>query len=100
MILFFISLLIIFLCVCGIALNKKNLLIILLWIEIMLISIILIFCLNYFIQKSQIGNIYGLFILTIAAVESAIVISLLVQFYRLKGNISINIINKQIKNKF
>ena len=39
------------------------------------------------------GQIFGLFILTVAAAESAIGLAILVIYYRIKGIISINFIN-------
>ena len=87
------SLVIILLSVAGIVRNKNNFLFFVLYVEIILICITFIFSISYYTQGSYFGQIYGLFILTIAAIESAIIVSLIVQFYRYRGTISINIIN-------
>ena len=93
------SLLIIILCVLGIINNKANLLLFILFIEIILITVTFIFSLLLYLQKSYFGQMYGLYILTIAAVESAIVISIVVQFYRFRNSISVNTINHLTKRK-
>jgi NADH:ubiquinone oxidoreductase subunit K len=50
-----------------------------------------------FLQGSYFGQIYGLYILTIAAIESAIIIAIIVQHYRFRGNINVSIINLKVK---
>lgn len=77
----------------GIIRNRKNFLFFVLYIEVILICITFIFSFMYYTQGSYFGQVYGLFILTIAAIESAIIISLVVQFYRYRGTISINVVN-------
>lgn len=99
MILIMSSLLIIILCVLGIINNKDNLLLFILFIEIILITVTFIFSLLLYLQKSYFGQMYGLYILTIAAVESAIVIAIVVQFYRFRNSISVSTINHLTKRK-
>ena len=93
------SILIILLSFFGIIKNKNNLLFFILFIEIILISITYIISLLYSVHSSYFGQIYGLYILTIAAIESAIIISIIVQYYRYRGNINVNIINYSRKSK-
>jgi NADH:ubiquinone oxidoreductase subunit K len=99
MILFITFILIIFSSLIGIIKNKNNLLFIILFVEMILITLTSLFSLVYFIQGSYFGQVYGLYILTIAAVETAIIISIVVQYYRYRGNININIINYKLKLK-
>lgn len=81
----------------GVIKNSKNFLFFILYIEIVLISITYLISLIYSTQGSYFGQIYGLFILTIAAIESAIIVSLVVQFYRYRGTVSVNIINYKLE---
>lgn len=77
----------------GIVLNRKNLIIILMSIEILLLSI------NYSLleislfRDDLLGQIFALYILTVAAAESAIGLAILVIFYRIKGTISVKFVN-------
>ena len=73
----------------GFVLNKKNIILMLISIEIMLLSItflILVSSLNY---DDILGQTYAIYIITVAGAESAIGLGILVAFYRLRGNISI-----------
>jgi NADH-quinone oxidoreductase subunit K len=73
----------------GIVLNRKNILIVLMSIELMLLAINL----NFVIFSNSIddimGQVFALLILTVAAAESAIGLAILVVYYRLRGNILI-----------
>ena len=77
----------------GIFLNRKNILIMLMSIELMLLSININFVLFSVYLDDITGQIFALFILTVAAAESAIGLAILVVYYRIKGIISINFIN-------
>lgn len=77
----------------GIFLVKKNIIIILMSIELILLSINLNFIIFSIVLDDIVGQIFALFILTVAAAESAIGLAILVVYYRLKGVISINYIN-------
>ena len=77
----------------GIFLVKKNLIIILLSIELMLLSINFNFIIFSNYLDDIMGQVFALFILTVAAAESAIGLAILVVYYRLKGVISVNFIN-------
>lgn len=74
----------------GFVLNKKNIILMLISIEIMLLSItflILISSLNF---DDIIGQIYAIYIICIAGAESAIGLGILIAFYRLRGSIAID----------
>lgn len=77
----------------GIFLLKKNLIIILMSIELMLLAINFNFIIFSVYLDDVIGQIFALFILTVAAAESSIGLAILVIYYRLKGVISINLVN-------
>jgi len=77
----------------GIFLLKKNIIIILMSIELILLSINLNFIIFSLLLDDISGQIFALFILTVAAAESAIGLAILVVYYRIKGIISINYIN-------
>jgi NADH-quinone oxidoreductase subunit K len=71
----------------GIILNNTNIIAILMSIELMLLSINLNFLLFSYFHQNEVGIIFALLILTVAAAESAIGLAIIVIFYRLRGNI-------------
>jgi NADH:ubiquinone oxidoreductase subunit K len=73
----------------GIVLNRKSVLIIIMAIELMLLAVNLNFAVFSIYLDDIVGQIFVLFILTIAAAESAIGLSLLTVFYRLKNSIEL-----------
>jgi NADH-quinone oxidoreductase subunit K len=74
----------------GILLNRRNILIVLMCIEIILLSVNLNFIVFSVYLDDFLGQIFSLFILTIAASESAIGLAILILYFRLMGNISIS----------
>lgn len=81
----------------GLVLNRKNILITLMSIEIILLAINLNFAIFSIYLDDLVGYVFILFILTIAAAESAIGLAILTIYYRLKNNIQIDKI-KNIKS--
>ena len=77
----------------GIILNRQNILIILLCIEIVLISINLNFIYFSVFLDDLLGQVFSIIILTVAASESSIGLALLILFFNINGNISIYNIN-------
>ena len=73
-----------FLGVIGIFLNRKNVIVILMSIELILLAVNLNFIVFSVYLDNILGQIISLFILTVAAAESAIGLALLVIFYRIK----------------
>ena len=73
----------------GIVLNRKNILVILMSIELMLLAINLNFIIFSNSIDDIIGQLFALLVLTVAAAESAIGLAILVIYYRLRGNIFI-----------
>lgn len=77
----------------GIFLIKKNIIIILMSIELMLLAININFIIFSVYLDNMTGQLFALFIVTVAAAESAIGLAILVVYYRIKGLVSINFIN-------
>ena len=75
--------------VIGIFLNRKNVIIILMSIEIILLSVNLnLIAFSYFLNDLT-GQIFSLFVLTVAAAEAAIGLAILVIYNRNAGSIEI-----------
>lgn len=77
----------------GILITRKNLIVIIMSIELMLLSISLSFIFSSLYLDDSFGQIIALFILTIAAAETSIGLALIVIYYRLHNRISIDFIN-------
>jgi NADH-quinone oxidoreductase subunit K len=77
----------------GIIMNKKNIIFVLMSIELMLLAINLNFIIFSVYLDDILGQIFSLFILTIAAAESAIGLAILVIYYRVKKTVSVQLIN-------
>ena len=78
----------------GIVLNRKNVLLVIICVELILLAINFTFLISSFYLDDVLGQVFAIFILVVAAAESSIGLAILVTFYRLKGTISINSINK------
>ena len=81
------------LAVIGIFLNRKNLIILLMAIELMLLAVNMNFvAFSYYLGDMR-GQIFVFFILTVAAAEAAIGLAILVQLFRNKSNIDVDELN-------
>jgi NADH-quinone oxidoreductase subunit K len=79
--------------VIGIIANRKNIIILLMSIELILLSInFLLLTLSVFIDNIH-SQIFALYILVVAAAESAIGLSILIAYYRQRGSINIKYTN-------
>ena len=77
----------------GIFLNRKNVIIILMSIELILLAVnINLVSFSIFTQDLT-GQIFTMFILTVAAAEAAIGLAIIVVYYRNKGSIRVEDIN-------
>ena len=74
----------------GIFLNKKNIIIILMSIELILLAVNINFVSFSYFLGDLTGQIFSLFILTVAAAEAAIGLAILVCFFRNKGSIAVD----------
>jgi NADH-quinone oxidoreductase subunit K len=73
----------------GIFLNRRNVIVILMSIELMLLSVqINMVTFSVYLQDLT-GQVFTMFILTVAAAESAIGLAILVAFFRNKGSIAV-----------
>ena len=71
----------------GFILNRKNIILMIIAIEIMLLAVTLLVLISSFSFNDGIGQTFSIFIITIAGAESVIGLNILVAFYRLRGNI-------------
>jgi NADH-quinone oxidoreductase subunit K len=79
--------------VCGIFLNRKNVIIILMSVELMLLAVNINFVAFSAHLHDLVGQVFTIFILTVAAAEAAIGLAILVVYYRNRGSISVTDIN-------
>jgi NADH-quinone oxidoreductase subunit K len=78
----------------GIFLNRKNVIIILMAIELMLLAVnINLVAFSVFLQDIS-GQIFAMFVLTVAAGEAAIGLAILVIYFRNRGSIAVEDISQ------
>lgn len=77
----------------GLCILKRNLIIILMSIELLLLAINLNFIVFSVFIDDIVGEIFALLILTVAGAEASIGLAILVMYYRRKGIISINLMS-------
>ena len=73
--------------------NKRNVILILMAVELMLLSINFSFLITSTYLDDRLGQIIAIFILTVAAAESSIGLAILVIYFRAKGTINIEFVN-------
>jgi NADH-quinone oxidoreductase subunit K len=79
--------------VAGIILNRKNIIIILMSVEIILLAVnINLVAFSSFLGDLT-GQVFSLFILTVAAAEAAIGLAILVTYFRNRGSIAVDDVN-------
>ena len=79
--------------VLGIFLNRKNVIVILMSIELILLAVNLNFVAFSAFLGDLVGQIFALFILTVAAAEAAIGLAILVVYFRNRGTIAVEDVN-------
>lgn len=77
----------------GIFLNRKNIIVILMSIELMLLAVNINLVSFSAHLGDLVGQIFTMFILTVAAAEAAIGLALLVVFFRNRGTIDVEDVN-------
>jgi len=77
----------------GIFLNRKNVIIILMSVELLLLSANLNFVAFSAVLHDLVGQVFALFVLTVAAAETAIGLAILVVFFRNRGTIAVEDVN-------
>ena len=79
--------------IAGIFLNRKNVIVIMMSIELILLAVnINLVAFSSFLNDLT-GQVFALFILTVAAAEAAIGLAILVTFFRNRGSIAVEDIN-------
>lgn len=79
-----------FLGVLGVLTNRRHFLVVIICIEMMLLSINIYFLLFSIQLDDILGQLFALFVLTVAAAESSIGLAIIILYYRNCGNISYN----------
>ena len=77
----------------GIFLNRKNIIVLLMAVELMLLAINFNFIIFSVFLDDILGQLFALSVLTVAAAESAIGLAILVIYYRIRGTIAIEFID-------
>lgn len=75
--------------ICGIFLNRKNIITILMSIELILLSVNINFVAFSAKLGDLTGQVFAMFILTVAAAEAAIGLAILVIYFRNRGTIAV-----------
>jgi len=80
--------------VLGIFLNRKNIIIILMSVELILLAVNINFVSFSAYLGDLVGQVFALFILTVAAAEAAIGLAILVVYFRNRGTIAVEDVNQ------
>ncbi len=78
----------------GIFLNRRNVIIILMSIELILLAVNLNFVAFSTFLQDLVGQLFAMFVLTVAAAEAAIGLAILVVYFRNRGTIAVEDINQ------
>ncbi len=77
----------------GIFLNRKNVIVVLMSIELMLLAVNINLVAFSAELNDLVGQVFALFVLTVAAAEAAIGLAILVCFFRVRGTIAVEDVN-------
>ncbi len=77
----------------GIFLNRKNVIVILMSIELMLLAVTINLVAFSAELNDLVGQVFALFVLTVAAAETAIGLAVLVVYFRNRGSIAVEDVN-------
>ena len=80
--------------VVGIIANPKNLIVMLMAIELILLAVNLNFVAFSSYLQDLVGQVFAMFVLTVAAGEAAIGLAILVIYFRGRGTISVDDVNR------
>ena len=78
----------------GIFLNRKNVIVILMAIELILLAVIINLVAFSVFLGDMVGQAFAMFVLTVAAAEAAIGLAILVIYFRNRGTIAVDDINQ------
>jgi len=79
--------------ICGIFLNRKNVIVILMSVELILLAVNLNLVAFSAALNDLVGQVFAMFILTVAAAEVAIGLAIVVVYFRNRGSIAVDDIN-------
>ena len=77
----------------GIFLNRKNVIIILMSVELILLSVNINLVAFSSFNEDMVGQVFAMFVLTVAAAEAAIGLAILVVYFRNRGSIAVEDLN-------
>jgi NADH-quinone oxidoreductase subunit K len=80
--------------VLGIVVNRKNLIVMLMAVELILLAVNLNFVAFSAYLHDLVGQVFAMFVLTVAAGEAAIGLAILVIYFRGRGTISVDDVNR------
>ena len=72
----------------GFILNRKNIILMIISIEIMLLAVTLLILVSSYTFDDNIGQTFSIYIISLAGCESVIGLSLLVSYYKIRGSIT------------
>ena len=79
--------------IAGIFLNRKNVIIILMSIELILLAVNINLVAFSVFQGNVVGQVFAMLVLTVAAAEAAIGLAILVVYFRIRGTVEVEDIN-------
>ena len=77
----------------GIFVNRKNVIVILMSVELILLAVNINFVAFSTYLGDLVGQVFALFVLTVAAAEAAIGLAILVVYFRTRGTIAVEDVN-------
>jgi NADH-quinone oxidoreductase subunit K len=80
--------------VLGIFLNRKNVIVILMAVELILLSVNINLVAFSAFMNDLVGQVFAMLVLTVAAAEAAIGLAILVIYYRGRGTIAVDDVNR------
>jgi NADH-quinone oxidoreductase subunit K len=76
--------------VLGIFINRKNIIVILMSVELILLAVNINFVAFSIFLGDMVGQVFAMFVLTVAAAEAAIGLAILVIYFRNRGTIAVD----------
>lgn len=77
----------------GIIINRRSIIVLLMCVELMLLAVNLQRRVTSVYLDDRMGQVFALYVLTVAAAESAIGLGILVVYFRVRGSISMSSMN-------
>jgi NADH:ubiquinone oxidoreductase subunit K len=90
--LFLCCLFLVILSLLGIMLNRKNIIITLICVEMMLLAVNLNFIIHSIYLDDILGQVYAFFIIALGAAESAMGLGILISFFRVRQSMTLNFV--------